>query len=153
MCWYFFFSCCFCCCKLTTLQLGVINDAPRCFGGLEVSILIGWKLCGKPENRPLLQSRAIPLSENYHWCGHDACQLWCTNDEGKVQEMIFLCSVVALFFPGLLLFYSFFSLFANGACGLYASPFFIIEFLNLNGRKAVVEIGWALRTKWLRGKE
>lgn len=114
--------CCFCCCKLTTLQLGVINDAPWCFGGLEARILIGWKLCGKQENRPLLQSGEIPLSENYCWCGHNVCQLWCTNNEGKVQKMIFLHSnsyafffPCLLFFSCLLLFYRFFSLFANVA--------------------------------------
>lgn len=64
---FFFPSCCFCCCKLTTLQLGVINDAPQRFGGLEVSLLIGCTLCGKGENRPGPQSRQNPLSVENYW--------------------------------------------------------------------------------------
>lgn len=120
-------SCCFCCCKLTTLQLGMINDAPQCFGGPEVSLLIGCTLCGKGENEPVPQSVQNPLSvENYCWCGHNVCQQWCANGEGEVQKMIFSCDGVWVFFVVVFfcLFGCFFFFFpANIACGLYVSSF------------------------------
>lgn len=76
------------------------------------------------------------LSENYCWCGHDACHRRCTNDEGKVQKMIFLwtvviglCGLCCVFFLIILCFFPYlfiyvFIYFDNVACGFIFISFF-----------------------------
>lgn len=126
--WHFFLpSCCFCCCKLTTLQLGVINDAPQRCGRPEVRLSQAAHSVGKGR-RDLLPRADKTLSLLRIAVDVDIMRVSSDARVGRAKCRTTSSPAIHFF----LYFFLFFFFPSSMASALHIFPFFVSQMLNLH---------------------